>query len=191
LPLEIKNISNPNGQTFKDFILGRFNNLKDEANLNDFETHLATIFTEVRLKQYIEVRSLDACDWECLCDGPAFFTGLFYNSLDEAFEIASKWKKENVMSAYIESPQKGLETELEGKKLYEWGKIFLDLAKKGLKERNEVNSKGNNETVYLNHVENVVQNKKNRAQLLLEQYNKTKNLDFFKNEKENFNYSGF
>ena len=100
-------------------------------------------------------------------------------------------KKENVMSAYIESPQKGLETELEGKKLYEWGKIFLDLAKKGLKERNEVNSKGNNETVYLNHVENVVQNKKNRAQLLLEQYNKTKNLDFFKNEKENFNYSGF
>jgi len=65
------------------------------------------------------------------------------------------------------------------------------LAKKGLKERNEVNSNGNNETVYLNHVENVVQNKKSRAQLLLEQYNKTKNLDFFKNEKENFNYSGF
>ena len=106
-------------------------------------------------------------------------------------EMNDKMEKENVMSAYIESPQKGLETELEGKKLYEWGKIFLDLAKKGLKERNEVNANGNNETVYLNHVENVVQNKKNRAQLLLEQYNKTKNLDFFKNEKENFNYSGF
>ena len=81
----------PNGQTFKDFIFGNFNNLKEEANLEDFETHLATIFTEVRLKQYIEIRSLDACDWECLCDGPAFFTGLFYNSLDEAFEIVSKW----------------------------------------------------------------------------------------------------
>ena len=85
----------PNGQTFKDFIFGNFDNLKEEANLEDFETHLATIFTEVRLKQYIEIRSLDACDWECLCDGPAFFTGLFYNSLDEAFEIVSKWKKEN------------------------------------------------------------------------------------------------
>ena len=46
----------PNGQSFKDFILGNFSNLKDEANLKDFETHLATIFTEVRLKQYIEVR---------------------------------------------------------------------------------------------------------------------------------------
>ena len=181
----------PNGQTFKDFILGNFDNLKEEANLKDFETHLATIFTEVRLKQYIEVRSLDACDWVCLCDGPAFFTGLFYNSLDEAFEIVSKWQKGNIMNAYIESPKKGLDTELEGKKLHEWGKIFLDLAKKGLIERNVINSKGNNETVYLKHVENVINNKKNRAQLLLEKYNKTKNLDFFKNEKENFNYSGF
>ena len=181
----------PNGQTFKDFIFGNFDNLKEEANLEDFETHLATIFTEVRLKQYIEIRSLDACDRECLCDGPAFFTGLFYNSLDEAFEIVSKWKKENIINAYIESPKRGLDTELEGKKLHEWGKIFLDLAKKGLIERNKVNSKGNNETVYLKHVENVVNNKKNRAQLLLEKFNKTKNLDFFKNEKENFNYSGF
>ena len=126
-----------------------------------------------------------------MCDGPAFFTGLFYNSLDEAFEIVSKWKKENIMHAYIESPKKGLNAELEGKKLYEWGKIFLDLAKNGLIERNVINSKGNNETIYLKHVENVIYNKKNRAQLLLDKYNKTKNLDFFKNEKENFNYSGF
>ena len=181
----------PNGQTFKDFILGNFDNLKEEANLKDFETHLATIFTEVRLKQYIEVRSLDACDWECLCDGPAFFTGLFYSSLDEAFEIVSKWKKENIMNAYFECPKKGLDTELEGKNLHEWGKIFLDLAKKGLITRNVINSKGNNEIVYLKHIENVINNKKNRAQLLLEKYNNTKNLDFFKNEKENFSYSGF
>jgi glutamate--cysteine ligase len=181
----------PNGQSFKDFILGNFSNLKGEANLKDFEIHLATIFTEVRLKQYIEVRSLDACDWQCLCDGPAFFTGLFYNALDEAYEIVMKWKKENVMNAYLESPKKGLETELEGKKLHEWGTIFLKLANQGLINRKKMNSKGNDETVYLKHVQNVVKNKKNRAQLLLEQYEKNKNLDFFKNERENFSYSGF
>jgi len=184
------NYVEPNGQSFKDFILGNFSNLKDEANLKDFETHLATIFTEVRLKQFIEVRSLDACDWQCLCDGPAFFTGLFYNALDEAFEITMKWKKENVMNAYLESPKKGLDTDLEGKKLHEWGAIFLKLAKQGLINRKKFNSEGNDETIYLKHVQNVVANKKNRAQLLLEQYNKTKNLDFFKNEKENFSYSG-
>ena len=181
----------PNGQSFKDFILGNFSYVKDEANLRDFETHLATIFTEVRLKQYIEVRSLDACDWQCLCDGPAFFTGLFYGSLDETYEIVMNWKKDNVMNAYLDAPKKGLQTELEGKKLHEWGVIFLDLAKKGLVKRNKINLKGNNETVYLNHVQNVVNNKKNRAQLLLDQYDKTQKLDFFKNEKENFSYSGF
>ena len=181
----------PNGQSFKDFILGNFSNLKDEANLKDFETHLATIFTEVRLKQYIEVRSLDACDWECLCDGPAFFTGLFYNSLDEAYEIVMNWKKENVINAYLEAPKKGLEVELEGKKLHEWGVIFLDLATKGLIKRKQINFKGNDETVYLKHTQNVVKNKKNRAQLLLEQYDEKKNLSFFNDEKENFSYSGF
>ena len=181
----------PNGQSFKDFILGNFSNLKDEANIKDFETHLATIFTEVRLKQYIEVRSLDACDWECLCDGPAFFTGLFYNALDEAYEIVMKWKKENVMNAYLEAPEKGLQTELEGKKLHEWGVIFLELAKKGLIKRKQINLNGKDETVYLKHVQNVVNYKKNRAQLLLEQYDKKRNLDFLNNEKENFSYSGF
>ena len=186
-----RNYIEPNGQTFKDFIQGDFSKVQDEATISDFETHLATIFTEVRLKQFIELRSLDACDWECLCDGPAFFTGILYNSLDEAFEIVTKWKKENVMNAYLISPEKGLETDLEGKKLYEWSKIFLNLAKEGLLKRNQTNSKGKNETIYLNHTENVIKNKKNRAQLLIEQYNKNKNLDFFKNEKENFSYSGF
>ena len=186
-----RNYIEPNGQTFKDFIQGDFSKVQDEATISDFETHLATIFTEVRLKQFIELRSLDACDWECLCDGPAFFTGILYNSLDEAFEIVTKWKKENVMNAYLISPEKGLETDLEGKKLYEWSKIFLNLAKEGLLKRNQTNSKGKNETIYLNHTENVIKNKKNRAQLLIEQYNKNKNLDFFKNGKENFSYSGF
>ena len=67
----------------------------------------------------------------------------------------------------------------------------MELTKKGLIKRNQMNSKGNDETVYLKHVQNVVNNKKNRAQLLLEQYDKSQNLDFFKNEKENFSYSGF
>jgi len=186
-----KNYIKPNGQTFKDFILGNFSNIKDKANLSDFETHLATIFTEVRLKQYIELRSLDACDWECLCDGPAFFTGLFYSSLDEAYNTVIKWKKENVMNAYLDAPKKGLETELEGKKLYEWGKIFLEMAKEGLVHRKKMNSKNKDETIYLQHVENVIKNRKNRAQLLIEKYEENRDLDFFNDEKKNFSHSGF
>ena len=129
----------PNGQSFKEFIEGNFKNLKAKADLKDFEAHLSTIFTEVRLKQYVEIRSLDTCDWGCVCNGPALFTGLFYGPVDEVYNIVTSWKKENVMNAYLDAPKKGLQTELEGKKLYEWGKIFLKLSISGLKERNKLN----------------------------------------------------
>ena len=181
----------PNGQTFKDFMEGKFEPLKGvKATIKDFETHLATIFTEVRLKQFIEVRSIDTCDWGCICNGPAFFAGLFYGPLDEAFNIISKWKKENVMNAYLDAPKKGLLTELENKKLYEWGEIFLKLAKEGLRTRKKMNSQNKDETIYLLHTENVIKNRKNRAQLLLDKFEKTKNLEFFTDEKEDFSYSG-
>ena len=94
------------------------------------------------------------------------------------------------MNAYILSSKKGLETELEGKTLHEWSKIFLKLSKEGLIKRNKKNRKNQDETIYLKHTQNVIENKKNRAQLLIDQYNIKKNLDFFKNEKENFSYSG-
>jgi glutamate--cysteine ligase len=181
----------PNGQSFRDFMEGKFEPLKGiKATIKDFETHLATIFTEVRLKQFIEVRSIDTCDWGCICNGPAFFTGLLYGALDETFDIIKSWKKEDVMKAYLQSPQKGLETELGGKKLHQWGKIFLEIAKSGLIKRKELNSNGKDETIYLKHLEDIINRKTNRAQLLLEQFNKQGNLDFFNNAKEDFSYSG-
>ena len=181
----------PNGQTFKDFMEGDFLPLKGiKATIEDFELHLATIFTEVRLKQFIEVRSIDTCDWGCICNGPAFFTGLLYGALDETYDVVKSWSKEDVMEAYLNSPKQGLETELKGKKLYEWGKIILNLSKKGLNKRKEMNSNNKNETIYLKHIEDIIDRKTNRAQLLLEQFNKQGNLDFFNNAKEDFSYSG-
>ena len=181
----------PNGQTFKDFMEGNFLPLKGiKATIKDFETHLATIFTEVRLKQFIEVRSIDTCDWSCICNGPAFFTGLLYGALDETYDVVKSWSKEDVMEAYLNSPKQGLEAELKGKKLYEWGKIFLDLAKNGLNKRKEMNSSNKDETIYLKHIEDIIDRKTNRAQLLLEQFNKQGNLDFFSHAKEDFSYSG-
>ena len=95
------------------------------------------------------------------------------------------------MNAYLDAPKKGLETELEGKKLYEWGEIFLKMAKEGLTNRKKMNSNNKDETIYLQHVENVIKSRKNRAQLLIEKYEKKRNLDFFNDEKENFSHSGF
>ena len=182
----------PNGQTFNDFLNGNLNFLKREKpTLEDFENHLGTIFTEIRLKQVIEFRSLDTCNFGCICNGPSFFTGLIYGFLDETYEIIKDWKKEEVMEAYLNAPKQGLNTLLHNKKLIDWGKKFLDLSKKGLEKRNELNKSGKNETIYLKHIEEIIKNKKTRAEMLIEQFNKTKNLNFLVNHDENFSYTGF
>jgi len=182
----------PNGQTFRDFLDGNLSFLKGEKpTLEDFENHLSTIFTEIRLKQVIEFRSLDTCNFGCICNGPSFFTGLIYGSLDETYEIIKNWKKEEVMDAYLNAPKQGLNTLLKDKKLIDWAKIFLDISKKGLDKRNELNKSGKNETIYLKHIEEIIKNKKTRAEILIEQYNKTNNLNFLVNHDENFSYSGF
>jgi len=182
----------PNGQTFNDFLNGNLSFLNGiKPNLKDFENHLGTIFTEVRVKQIIEFRSLDTCNFGCICNGPSFFTGLIYGSLDETYEIIKNWKKEEVMEAYLNAPKQGLNTLLNNKKLIDWGKIFLDLSKRGLEKRNELNKSGKNETIYLKHIEDIIKNKKTRADMLVDQFNKTKNLNFLVNHDENFSYSGF
>ena len=182
----------PNGQTFKDYLNGNLSFLKGiKPTLEEFENHLGTIFTDVRLKQVIEFRSLDTCNFGCICNGPSYFTGLIYGSLDETYEIIKNWKKEEVMEAYLNSPKQGLNTLLSNKKLIDWAKIFLELSKKGLEKRNELNKSGKNETIYLKHIEEIIKNNKTRAEMLIEQFNKTKNLNFLVNHDENFSYSGF
>ena len=168
-----------NGKTFKDLIEGKLPILKSkEATIKDFETHLATIFTEVRLKKYIEIRSLDTCEWDCHCGGPALYTGLVYGSLDEALEIVNNWKTPDILSAYVEVPKKGLNTILNKKTLLEWGKIFLKLAKKGLQKRSIKNSKGKDEAIFLRSIESVLNNNKSKANHTIEKFKKQKSLEF-------------
>ena len=182
----------PNGQTFKDYLSGNLSFLKGvRPSIKDFENHLGTIFTEVRLKQVLEFRSLDTCNFGCICNGPSFFTGLVYGSLDETYEIIKNWKKEEVLEAYFKSPKLGLNTKLQNKKLIEWAKIFLNLSKKGLEKRNELNKSGKNETIYLKHIEQIINKKKTRAEMLIDQFNKSKDLNFLTNHEENFSYTGF
>ncbi len=166
-------------KTFKDFMEGKLTILKNEKpNIQDFENHLATIFTEIRLKQYIEIRSLDTCEWDCHCGGPAFYVGLLYGNLNEASDIISKWKGSDVLNAYIDAPKKGLKTILGKKSLLEWGKIFLNLSKKGLEKRSIKNDSGKDESIFLRSVESILVNNKTKAEATIEKFQKGDNLDF-------------
>ena len=157
------------GKTFQDYMRGNIREIRNQKpKKKDLEVHLSTIFTELRLKKYIEIRSLDACEWDCHCAGPAFFTGLIYSSLEESLDIIKKWKTNDILNAYIEAPKKGLKTQINNKSIKYWGNVFLKLSKKGLIKRNVINKKKLNETIFLGSVEKILKENKTKAELTVE-----------------------
>jgi len=164
--------------TFLDFMNGNIKEINNRLPTDDdLATHLSTIFTENRLKKYIELRSMDTCGWDCLCAGPAFNTGILYGNLDETYELISKWDKSKIINAYFEAPKKGFNTELMGKDLLYWSSLLLNLSKKGLESRDILNKSGENEKKFLNHLEKLIDNKITNADHMINRFSKNENLN--------------
>ena len=162
---------------FKDFMNGSVDEINNRLpNENDLSTHLSTIFTENRLKKYIELRSMDTCGWDCLCAGPAFNVGLLYGNLDEVYDLISRWDKDKIINAYLEAPKKGFNTELMGKNLLYWASTLLDLSRKGLENRDVLNKSNKNETLFLRHLQKVIDNKTTNADHMINKFSKNENL---------------
>ena len=163
--------------TFKDFMDGKIDEIENRfPTETDLTTHLSTIFTENRLKKYIELRSMDTCGWDCLCAGPAFNIGILYGNLDEVYEIISEWDKDKIINAYLEAPKKGFNTQLMGKDLFYWASTLLDLSRKGLDNRDVLNKSGKNETLFLNHLQKVIDNKTTNADHMIDKFSKNEDL---------------
>ena len=166
------------GYLFSDFMNGKIKEIENKLPTEkDLTTHLSTIFTENRLKKYLELRSMDACGWECLCSGPAFNTGILYGSLDEVYDLISKWDKNKIINAYLEAPKKGFGTELMGKDLYYWTSVLLEIAKRGLENRDIVSKGGYNETHYLSHLKKIIDNKQTSADHMINKFSINENLN--------------
>ena len=162
---------------FKDFMNGKISEINNRLpNENDLSTHLSTIFTENRLKKYIELRSMDTCGWDCLCAGPAFNVGILYGNLDEVYELISNWDRDKIINAYLEAPQKGFNTQLMGKDLLYWASTLLDLSRKGLETRDILNKNEKNETLFLNHLQKVIDNKTTNADHMISKFSKNEDL---------------
>ena len=162
---------------FKDFMDGKIKEIGNRLPTNDdLATHLSTIFTENRLKKYIELRSMDTCGWDCLCAGPAFNVGILYGNQDEVYELISSWDSDKIINAYLEAPKKGFNTQLMGKDLLYWASTLLSLSKKGLENRDILNKSGRNETLFLNHLRNVIDNKTTNADHMIIKFSKNEDL---------------
>ena len=166
-------------KTFKDFMEGNIKQLRNSRpSYKDLEIHLSTIFTEVRLKQYLEIRSVDTCEWNCHCAAPAFYLGLLYENLDHSLDIIRNWKVKEVLNAYREAPKKGLNTLINNQTLLDWGKLFLKLSEEGLHKRSIKNTQGFDEAIFLNSIKNILMNNKTKAELAIESFKFNKSLDF-------------
>ncbi len=174
---ELKYISGKN-YTFSDFMNGEIKEIKNRLPTEkDLSTHLSTIFTENRLKKYIEIRSMDTCGWDCLCSGPAFFVGILYGNLNEVYELVSKWDKDKIINAYLEAPIKGFNTQLMGKDLFYWASILFNLSKKGLEKRDILNKGGRSEALFLNHLQKIIDNKTTNADHMISKFSKNEDLN--------------
>jgi glutamate--cysteine ligase len=173
-----ENYFNSNGKTFKDFMEGKIEG-QGTPFKKDLTNHLSTIFTETRLKKYIEFRSMDACGWDCLCAGPALLTGIIYGNLEETFDVVKNWNSKDILSAYKDAPKLGFNASLNNKDLYQWASILINLGKKGLQNRNIINQNKSIEIKFLSHLENIILNKDTNAENMLTKFSKDKNLSFF------------
>ena len=93
---------------------------------------------------------------------------MIYGNLDESLDVIKKWDRNEILNAYYDSPKKGLSTLINNKTILEWGKIFYDISKDGLKKRKNLNSNNQDESIFLKNIENILNEKKTRAEKVLE-----------------------
>ncbi len=162
------------GQSFRDFLEGKLPALPGERpTASDWWDHLSTAFPEVRLKSFLEMRGADGGPWSRICALPAFWVGLMYDqtALDAAWNLVKDWSMEEREALRNGAPELGLATPVPGfGTLQELGKEVLAIARSGLNARARLNSSGDNETGFLETLDEIVASGKVPAQRLLDAY---------------------
>ncbi len=161
------------GKSFRDFLDGKLDILPGEIpTIADFDDHLSTIFPEVRLKTFLEMRGADTGPWGELCALPAFWVGLFYDqsALDAAWDMVKDWTAEERDQIRFDVPRHGLQTPFRGGTLQDLAKQSLAISRAGLNARNALNDHGENETVFLQDLDEFARTGKSNADILIEKY---------------------
>ena len=162
------------GQSFRDFMDGRLPALPGERpTMGDWGDHMTTIFPEVRLKTFLEMRGADGGRWQSLCALPALWVGLLYDdtALDAAWDLVRDWTVEEQLALRDQAPMRALKTEFRGGTVQEIALEVLEIAKAGLKARNILDRGGQDETAFLNRLWEIARAGVTPAEELLAAYN--------------------
>ena len=147
------------GASFRKFLEGGLEQLPGELpTIEDWSDHLTTLFPEVRLKRFLEMRGADGGPWRRICGLPAFWVGLLYDSaaLEAAWQLVKDWTAEERQTLRNQVPELALATPFRGGTLRDVARDVVAISADGLKARRRLNSKGEDETMFLEFAEEVV-----------------------------------
>ncbi|MBI3770998.1 MAG: glutamate--cysteine ligase [Deltaproteobacteria bacterium] len=156
--------------TFREFMGKGYRGQR--ATLDDWALHLTTLFPEVRLKRYLEVRSADSQPPEMMLALPALMKGVLYesDSLGAAWDLVRRWTWEERVALYHEAHRHGLKAKIRGIGLDELGRELIAIAAGGLVRQRRLNANGEDERVYLDPLEELVRHGKSQGRLLAERW---------------------
>jgi len=161
------------GASFSDFLAGKLPQLPGVyPTLDDWSDHLTTLFPEVRLKRFLEMRGADSGPWQRICALPAFWVGLLYDAdaLDATWQLVKDWTAEEREELRNAVPKSALATPFRSTTVQQIAREVLRIARAGLRARRRVNAASQDETVYLDPLDEVAVSGRTLADCLIERY---------------------
>jgi len=161
------------GKSFRDFFAGKLADLPGERpTMSDWANHLSTIFPEVRLKRYLEMRGADGGPWRRLPSLTAYWIGLLYDedSLNAAWDMVKDWTAQERQHLRDEVPQRGFRTAIRNTNVFTLAQQTLGLSRRGLSRRARFDRNGRDETRYLRPLEEIIARGVTPAEEMLELY---------------------
>jgi glutamate--cysteine ligase len=161
------------GASFQTFMDGKLPQLPGvRATIDDWSDHLTTLFPEVRLKRFLEMRGADSGSGPRITALSAFWVGLLYDqgALDAAFELVKTWTADERQALRDGVPKGGLATAFRQGTLGDIAREALAISAAGLKARAILNAGGEDETIYLAPIQHVVSSGKTLSEELLDLY---------------------
>lgn len=161
------------GVSFRDFLAGKLPQRPGEyPMMDDWELHASTVFPEVRLKQYLEMRGADAGPWPWICSLSALWKGLLYDSqaLDRAWEMIAGWTHAEVVALRREVPRTALKTAFRDSTVLSLCEEMVDIARDGLANIHFVNCQGETEERFLAPLINAIESGQTQAERWLAAY---------------------
>ncbi len=144
------------------------------ATIDDWNAHLTTLFPEFRMKQYIEMRSCDSQSPQRTLSVPALAKGIFYDRdcLDAAWDLVKRWTWEERLEAHHQVARDALRTRVRNHSFRDLAMEILEIAATGLSRHPSLDANGNNESIYLTPLRDLVERGLCPADVILSRWEK-------------------